>query len=207
MRFSTPPSLWPETLLFFQPRTLNGSRSLGPLLFPCRMLTCEPRVSVMAFWIRSRVLSRARGRSPPGRAGRPAPAPEPEAAPVGRPAPPRPLLPPRPPGASMSMSPSRSVRIGPRLRMPPRSPPERRDFMVFMVRRGERGTIGDGRNGGVGGEEQRIDAGLSGPFVKATARCAPQIEKEDLIRMQDSRSSCGRVRRERGKSQRCRDEY
>ena len=77
-----------------------------------------------------------------------------------------------------------------------------------MVWRGERGTVEDGRNGGVGGEEQSIiDAGLSGPFVKAIARCAPQIEKEDLIRMQVSRSSCGRMRREEEKSQRCEDEY
>lgn len=135
IRFSTPPSRWDETLLSFQPRTLNSSRLLAAVFFPWRMLTWESRVFEIAFWIASRVLSRAWGRSPE-RAGRPAPAPEPEPDPVGRPGPPRPpLLPPRPPVASMSMSPSRSVRIGPRLRMPPRSPPERRDFMVFMLAR------------------------------------------------------------------------
>jgi hypothetical protein len=76
-------------------------------------------------------------------------------------------LPPRPPGASMSMSPSRSVRVGPRLRMPPRSPPGRRDFMVFMLARGTRDErvrdVGAERERGKGRKKEGMDVGLSGP--------------------------------------------
>jgi hypothetical protein len=49
IRFSTPPSRWDETLLSFQPRTLNGSRLLAAVFFPWRMLTWGSRVFEIAF--------------------------------------------------------------------------------------------------------------------------------------------------------------
>lgn len=119
IRLSWPPSRFEAALLCFHPRMLTCSRLLP--LPPCRMLTWEVVLPEIAFWIAS--TAGARG-------------------PEGRPESPRALLPrPRapPPAASISISPSRSTRVGPpRLRMPPRSvPPERREpfppFILLML--------------------------------------------------------------------------
>lgn len=112
-RLSTPPSRWDAARLRFHPRTLICSRFPPPLL--CRIFAWLSELVVIASWIAFKVLSQTCGRPPAC-----------PRAPESLPLFPRPRPPP-----SISRSPSRSIRVGPRFRIPPRSAVLERPFEAF----------------------------------------------------------------------------
>lgn len=102
-RLSRPPSRLDAARLRFHPRTLIRSRF--PVDLACRILAWLSELVDIASWIAFNVLSHTCGRPlccPRG----------PESLPLF----PRPR-----PAPSISRSPSRSIRVGPRFRIPPRS--------------------------------------------------------------------------------------
>lgn len=116
-RLSRPPSRLDAARLRFQPPTLTCSRWLPPPVLAWRTFAWVPEELFIAWWIASRVLSHTCGR-PPCCVWRH------ESFPLF----PRPRPPP-----SISISPSRSSRVGPRFRIPPRSAALGRPLEFFAV--------------------------------------------------------------------------